>query len=525
MKQKQSMIDSVGDLVDSLEDAVESTNERLAENGVSERISVLLDSGRVYVKVNDKEEFSTSVDDKNARSAYNSVSSAIKRAMKSLISSVRSSGDSQDEPTEGVVSESALGKAFDEAFGRSPDKPFERRGFKKPKSDHYTGGKTFRQELIWTVNFANSRAGEEGLSFLFEYKLDDGRCSITGNGESIVDVLVDFDVDKVMTDEIYFGPMKKVKVATWRRLDSMKKGPGGKVRRFRQDRATEHDRVVSQNPQAPVVQQPQKKPFAERLSEVVAKANEELAKYSADKLSVSTDSAGVYVTCGKLPVVSEPVGVKDDDSMIKSMNDKVWDFVHSARGAFERRQNDSERISMLEYDTACDKALHEKFAKTEDKPDDSNAEDETGEEHEETGDWKYFHDPAVAESIVRAVKRSVKPFNRNAGVRFYGLSLKLGEEAITMSIRGFSRGVVVMTGGEPCYITMFPLLGSNKTTEETVTYLEAQLKAMCEKRMEYLNALKSEFERSDRLKELSNRRNALRKENEALDEALKAMAM
>ena len=524
------MIEEVGDLVDCLDEEAASANKKLAENGVSERIAVSLDGGRMFVKVDEKEEFSTPVDDKTARSSYNPASSAIKRAMKNLISAARLSEVAPVEQTDDSSSGGALGRAFDEAFGKPFDRTFEKRGFKKPRGEGYTGGKTFREEMMWTINHINERAGQDGVKMLFTSEIGNGHCVVKGDGEVIIDVLADFDVDSVMTNEVFFGPLRAIKKRIWRLFDDINPMKKHDARHVRREYATaprineRKDGDKTNEAKKPV--EPPKRPFNERLSEIVCKANEELSKINVEQLVVSSDSVGVYVCSGRIPVVSEPVGIKDDDSMVKSMNDKIWDFVHSARGAFERRQNDSERIGVLEYDTACDKAMYEKYnAKPAEVQSEGGAEEKSEGASDDSGDWKYFHDPDVAASIVRAVKRAIKPFNRTAGVRFYGLSTKIGEDAITMSIRGFSRGVVVMIGGEPCYITSFPLVGNNKTAEETIAYMEGAIKDLCEKRMAHLEAIKSEFERFDRLHELSNRREALRKESETLDNALKAMAM
>ena len=127
--------------------------------------------------------------------------------------------------------------------------------------------------------------------------------------------------------------------------------------------------------------------------------------------------------------------------------------------------------------------------------------------------------PEMASAIVKAVNDAVGAFNRSLLMMFGEVADLLGgKEEMRLTAKGFTRGIVVSVGKSPCFITMFPLIGNNKTTEESVAFVTAKIAAIGESRTKFYQAVAAEHARQEKLRSISEKR-------VALDEELKAMAM
>ena len=133
--------------------------------------------------------------------------------------------------------------------------------------------------------------------------------------------------------------------------------------------------------------------------------------------------------------------------------------------------------------------------------------------------WDLGPNPEIASAIVKAVNDAVSIFNRSLLMIFGDVADLLGgKDEMRMTARGFTRGIVVSCGKAPCFITMFPLMGNNKTTEESVAFVTAKIAAIGESRTKFYQAVAAEHSRQEKLRSISEKR-------AALDEELKSMAM
>ena len=584
MKQKNPQIECVDDLLVALAEVEGSANEKIA--GISADTFLCVERhGAVVAMYGGEDLRSVPASDSNAKSAFATLSKAINDKARSILAS---SGDELADFIEETVSSERPERRFDRSEGRPA---FKRSGFKKPfkknKADEEIGIITLRDAMLRSINTANERGGKLNMDVLFNVKFLDGHVVLTEGDELLLDQAVHCDVDSLLTKEVFYGPLSKLRSRLWIEFDARKPDDGkGHMSGRRNDRREIRPvQNVSERSEVKPVEapKPQKRSFDDLLAEAVKKANEELAKYSQDLLTVTTDSVAVYVSAGKIPVVSQPRVSEDYEAAVKAMSEKMSSFVNSAHGAFDRRQKNTERVSQMECDTAFDRAMVERFnslSKPEEpkaeelKPEEPKAEEPKPEEPEaevsdedfgfgdedggslftigdvlgsaankaekpkpeepkavepevenEDGDWKYGPNPDVAKEIVSSVKNQVKRFNSSLGIKFFSVSKFLGDESIKMSFRGFSRGVVVSFGGEPCYITMFPLVNNNKAVKDTITYIETALKELGEKRMEYLVSVRNEIDRSNRLRELASKRDEIEAQKAELEKELKAMAM
>ena len=453
-KSKRVYIGCVDDLVDALVGVETSANEKLEDLGSKSSVAVEQGVDCVNIKLDEKVVFSMAVNDANASSAFGPLSKAIDRAKKEAMP--------KTEPPKVLVDD----------INVDP----KRRSFGKMDPD------SFYAKLKDVVNNANARLVEilgadkiNGVVIAAAY--DGGRCIVRSGDREIA--------DEVTTDDTW-ASFKRCRAAILQCVDDAK--PANARRTF--------ERRVEK----PV---DDKRDFAHRLQDEIVSANEKLREIGETELSVESDVVGFYVKSGTLPVASLPKGVGSADEALSKITEKVWSFVNSAKGAAERRKQCSDRAAEIEADSQWDLSFVKK----------------ANPEADDTKPWALGPSPEMASAIVKAVNDAVSTFNRSLLMTFGEVADLLGgKEEMRLTAKGFTRGIVVSAGKSPCFITMFPLMGNNKTTEESVSFVTAKIAAIGESRTKFYQAVAAEHARQEKLRSISEKR-------VALDEELKAMAM
>ena len=448
-KSRRVQIDCVSDLIDALVEIEENVNGKLFELGINSAVKVEEGVDLINVKIDDNVVFSMKVTDANASAAFGPLKNALERAKKSIMPKA-------EEPE--VVAD-----VLPQEKGKKL--------FKRMDADG------FNDQLSSVVNKANARlaeirGGSDIKDVFIAFAFDGGRCIVSSGDREIA--------DEVTTDDIW-GSFKRCRSAIWKCVDDSKP-----YRVVRAPREVSDGRGGS---------------FAERLDEIVKSANEKLAEIGEDPITVTSDSVGVYLAEGTIPLCSIPKGVGSADDALNNVEARILKFVDEVRGVVDRRKHNVQRAKELEADSAWDMAILER----------ANPEIDKSEL------YKLGPNAEAASAIVDAAKKSVKSFNASLRFKFEGLDEILGDnDERKMSLKGFTRGIVVSFGEDPCFISMFPLVGNNASVEETAAFVGAHIASIGDSRMKYYARIYEEYERKNKLVELSAKKDALEAEISAM---------
>ena len=444
-KSRRVQIDCVSDLIDALVDIEEAVNGKLFDLGVISSVKVEEGVGLVNIKIDDKVVFSMGVTDSSASSAFGALKSAIERAKKSLI------------PHE------------DEAKVVLDDLPAKSDGqFRNSMTEE-----KFRSELEKLAEMANERLvehlGAEKISDVVINFMFDGDDTIVRSGETELFTLHGHA----------FGAVKKAKSIVWPKVDELKYG-----------------KTVNSNAKSAKCGS-----FSERLDEIVKSANEKLAEIGEDPITVTSDSVGVYLAEGTIPLCSIPKGVGSADDALDKVKARIWKFVDEVRGVVDRRKHNVQRAKELEADSAWDMAILERVNPEIDKSE----------------MWKFGPNAEAAATIVESAKKAVRSFNASLRFKFESLDAFFGSEndktdARRMSLKGFTRGIVVSFGETPFFVSMFPLVENNASVEETAVYVGTTITSIGESRMKFYARISEELARRQKLNELAAKKDALEAE-------------
>lgn len=249
----------------------------------------------------------------------------------------------------------------------------------------------------------------------------------------------------------------------------------------------------------------------------IAKANNDLKQivasgfpfsYEEVIMSMTTDTAGIYVHSGLTPVCSV-VRAGNPRRVLSEIEEAILNMVDDVRVAVERRSHLKAQFDALKADSedplvaaGLDQAIIDAGVSNEAaeairmatlkaiKVANRGSRIECGEE--------------AAEAIRMATMKAIKMANR-------GLRLEYGEEAVLalggakLTMVGFSGGLAVLAGGKPCIISHFPKVGNNKTVENMICHIVEDVKALGESRRRYLKRLSQDFEREARLHEIASK--------------------
>ena len=218
-------------------------------------------------------------------------------------------------------------------------------------------------------------------------------------------------------------------------------------------------------------------------------------KYSEVILTVDSDSAGIYIHSGTTPVCAVP-RAGNPDAVVRELKAKIFDLVDSTRTAIERRASLKDEAKAL-------KDEGEKIARA------TEALRAAGLDTSIIGGDV---NPEAKEAVVEAARKAVRKANRNP---FIGV---VPYHDFKLTVKGFAGGLVVMAGSKPCMVTRFPKVGSNKTVDRMVAFIENDIHALNDSRRAYYERISLEAAREERLREIASR-------IDSADEALRAVAM
>lgn len=227
-----------------------------------------------------------------------------------------------------------------------------------------------------------------------------------------------------------------------------------------------------------------------KINEIVNSANAELAKITKDgfpfsetevKISVSWDSAGVYVHSGSTPVCA--LARTWNHSVLDEIRFRVNDVVAATRTAVERRGG--LKAEMDELAAEGDKRKRAIAAL-----------EAAGLDTSILGGGVDRHS---AELVVKAAEAAVVAANQNPplGVVRY--------KDWQLTIKGFLGGIAVMAGGKPCLVTRFPKISTPESMDRMVRFIREDIAALSESRRSYFVSLNREVEREERLHEIAQK--------------------
>lgn len=209
-------------------------------------------------------------------------------------------------------------------------------------------------------------------------------------------------------------------------------------------------------------------------NETVEHANKRLAEITEEgfpfsfeevKMTVRTDSAGIYIYSGATPVCAVYRKGAGAD-VIRQVKEAVWTTVDATKVAVERRAGlKAEADAMANDSEQKEKAKNALIA---------------------AGLSADMIDAGInadaAKAVVEAAEKAVKSANS-------GLFLVTGGYArlkeVKMKVEAYSSGIVVTAGGKPCLVTRFPKLFNAKGIERMTSFIRAEIFALNESRRRY----------------------------------------
>lgn len=449
-KSKRINIKCVDDLVDALVFLEEMANKRIADSGADAHVGVEQGVGLINIKANDEVKFSMNVSDTNASYAFGALKRALDRAMKSLIKV----DDNQVTPACSEI-------ARVETNGIGIDK--------------------LKAQLDAVVDNANIRLVEIRNGG----KIDDVAVCYVLDGSHVVVKAGDLEIARESLGDA--KAFYRCRSAIWRSVDAAKPG--------RAKRTAVVEKQIARASEST------SRDFSARLDAVIESANEKLRELGEPAMHVESDSVGVYVKAGNLPVCSLPKGVGNAGDALEKVSKEVWAFVDATIGAANRRKPDLQRSQELETDSKWDMAMIERTNPSVDKSE----------------PWKLGPNPDASAAIVEAAKKAVKSFNASLRWKFDdAVSEVIGPNEMKLSVKGFTRGIVVAYGNTPCLVTTFPLVANNATVEETVAYVSTTIASIGESRMKFYTRIATEHARQEKLRGLAAKKDALASEIAAM---------
>lgn len=239
-----------------------------------------------------------------------------------------------------------------------------------------------------------------------------------------------------------------------------------------------------------------------KIGEQIAKANERMAEIVKDgypfamadvQMSLTSDSAGVYVRSGKTPVKSV-ARTGDIGSKFADIKSAIWETVDSTRTAVERRTAQRKEADDM---SAEDEKLRRAYELL------SSA----GEDTSVLGGVP----PEVALAITEAAENAVKSANSGTFMNYTRACEALygGYHSSKFELRGYYGGIVVKVDGKACLVTRFPKVANSATLEKTISFVENDIRSIAESRRQYLAKVEAEIEREEAIHSIAEKMDEL----------------
>lgn len=220
--------------------------------------------------------------------------------------------------------------------------------------------------------------------------------------------------------------------------------------------------------------------------------------YEEVAMTMTTDTAGIYVHSGRTPVCAV-ARAGNPRRALEEVENAILDMMDDIRVAVERRGRIKEEFETIVAESEQrDKAAEALIA--------------AGLDVSIIGGGV---NKEAAEAVLAAANKGVKDANKRLGL-LYGKALDVignGEwRNAKLKVKGFSGGLVVFTGDKPCLITHYPKVANNKTVENMIIRIVSDIKALGDSRRRYLDRVAKDMERENRLHEIAAKLDAAEEE-------------
>lgn len=224
----------------------------------------------------------------------------------------------------------------------------------------------------------------------------------------------------------------------------------------------------------------------DKIENMLRSANEELAgivkggypfEFKDVVMSVESDSAGIYVHSGETSV-SAVARAGDPAVAVHRIFDDVRHFVDATRAAVERRGSLKDEAERLKSESeSITQAKEVMLAKG------LSLDLLVGNVNEE-----------AAAAVVKAAEEAVREANKRPyiGVAKYS--------RWRLRVKGFTGGLVIFAGKDPCLVTRYPKIVNAGTIERMVTFIRTDVQAIDMDRRAYYARVQSTALREERLR-------------------------
>lgn len=337
-----------------------------------------------------------------------------------------------------------------------------------------------REEMI---NEIEEHVGKANMKIL---EMGKAECiSISDDGVKISVKLS--DVEKYSGDVRNITGLKAAKHAVWSCVDDVR---GFKLEKKaptvfdRLERATTFTGVMAE---------------ADRIVDDANATLEDIVKggfpYTIDevRMSIYSDSAGIYVHSGNTPVISV-ARAGDPDGVVREIRSAVLETVDITRAAVERRGKMKEEADDL---ASCGEEVEKAMAALRAAGISTDL-------------LKVSAIPAeIAEAVFGAAEAAVREANKGISLNFGSAVAALGgREAVKLRVNRHPGGLVVEAGGKPCLVSRFPKTSNVEAVQRTVEFIRSDIAALGESRRRYLAEVRDAIDREERLHEIACRLDA-----------------
>lgn len=241
-----------------------------------------------------------------------------------------------------------------------------------------------------------------------------------------------------------------------------------------------------------------------KIEGIVVKANERMAEitnggfpYTLDevKITVKSDSAGIYVRSGTTPVVAV-ARAGNPEGVVRDIKKEIWRCVDATRDAVAARVSEKDKADKL-------------IAESEQKEKAVEALKAAGLDVSLLGGV----DVDVVKAIRSAADKAVRKANLGLGLMYGSVVDALGGlDAVRMRVKATCDGIIVSADKKPCLVSRYPKVCNAQTLEHTVKFITDDIAALNANRRRYFASLREKMDREERLHELSDRIDSLNAE-------------
>jgi hypothetical protein len=351
-----------------------------------------------------------------------------------------------------------------------------------------------KEEMIAELDTVIGKANVKIVDICGDKKPVEDAVITLEHGKDSVIVRSGMNIVNEITDSEVFGLLKKTKRAIWSIVDKTRDEVCGE-KPEKSEKSEKKGKFDGKMLKGKAFDE-----LMEKVNDLLVVANEKLENMVKDsesfpygiddvRMTVYADEAGIYFRSGRTPVCAV-IRVGSKEGLLREIKSAVWSEVDATRSAIERRKSIKADAEALEDESKKrDKAAAALVA--------------AGLSADILGAGC---DPEAAKAIVDAARKAVKSVNKKIKYLYFPDALDAvcgGKKKAELVVKGFSGGIVILADGKPCLVSRFPKIGNNRTVEKTVAFIEADISALGESRLEYFRMVQNKFEFEDSLRVVS----------------------